>query len=413
MILTALLIIIFSLLFQAFFAGSEMAIISCNRVKLRHKAEMGERRARLVQRFLEHPENFLATTLVGYNVAVVIGSCVLNNLLSRYAPPGTENILSLIILWPLVLIVGQIVPMASGRQQANRLSLSVAYPLRIAYYILFPIVFSASLLARGISTILTGKHTRKNPFVSREEIELLVKESHESGFLKQEEREMIEEIFDFGERTVREAMIPLIDVVAAPETASVAELTGLIANSGHSRIPVYRKRIDDIVGTVSATDLTGLPGDSTARGIMRSPYIIPESVSLEVVLKDLQRNRKHIAIVVDEYGGVSGILTLEDIIEEIVGEIEDEYDESRGTEWQKRPESIIIEGKMGIEEFNEEFGRNIPEEGAETMAGFLINRLGKIPKVGDEISFKQLAFRTIEVTDRRVIKIEIKETKEK
>jgi putative hemolysin len=408
MILTAFITVGFSLLCMAFFAGSEMAIISCNRIKMRHKAERGERRARIVLRFLEHPEKFLGTTLVGYNLAIIIGSCVLNSALSQYAPAGTENIFSLIILWPLVLIGGQITPMASGRQNANKLSLMVARPLSIAYYILFPLVFSASMLARRIFRLITGGRSTKNPFVTREELELLVKEGHESGFLKKEEREIIEEIFDFGETTVREAMVPLIDVVAGPETATVEDVDTLIAKSGHSRIPIYRRRVDDIIGTVSATDLTGVPGTTAVGEVMRSPYIIPESASLEIVLRDLQRNRKHIAIVVDEYGGVSGILTLEDIIEEIVGEIEDEYDMSRPAEWHKRPESIVVEGKMRVEEFNEEFGQRIPSEGAETMAGFVINRLGQIPRTGDELRFGRLHFRVIEATDRRVVSIEIK-----
>ena len=412
MILIAIAVIAVCLLFQAYFAGSEMAIISCNRIKLRHKAELGDRRARIVQRFLNEPEKFLGTTLVGYNVAVVIGSCVLNSIISNLnPPPGTENLITIAILLPLVLIGGQIVPMASGRQHANTLSLTTARPLRVAYFILFPLVATASLIARGISRLITGKHEHKNPFVSREELELILKESYETGVLERDEREMIEEIFDFSETSVKEVMVPLIDIIAAPETATVAELIKLIAGSGHTRIPIYHDRIDEVIGTVNATDLAGISCDSFIKDVIRSPYIVPESASIETVLKDLQRNKKHIAIAVDEFGGVSGILTLEDIIEEIVGEIEDEYDTYEGAEWERRPGAIVVDGKMHIDEFNEEFGQKIAAKDAETIAGFVTERLGKLPVVGDNLTCDQLSFRVTDATDRRVISVEIKGVK--
>lgn len=412
MILTVLPIILACMMLQAFFAGAEMAVISCNRIKVRHKAEMGERRARIVQWFLEEPRNLLATTLVGYNLAVVVGSCVLNNFISHYAPRNTENIFSLIFYWPLVLIVGQIVPMAYGRQYANRLCLTFARPLWVAYYALFPLVFSASLLGMGITRIFTRGRTKKNPFVTREELELMLKESHEAGMLHGEEKEMIEEIFYFGEKSARHAMVPLIDVVAAPETATIAELRQLIAEVGHSRIPIYRGRIDTIVGTVHATDLIGLPAGQPVRDVMRSPYVVPESARIEAVLAELQRNNKQLAIVADEYGGISGILTMEDIIEEIVGEIDDEYDTSERAEWEKIGKSVIVDGRMRIDDFNDEFGQHVPEDVCETIGGFVINFLGRIPPPGVEVSYEHLAFRVAEATDRHVVRVEVKGTRE-
>lgn len=412
MLLIVFAIILACMTLQAFFAGAEMAVISCSRIKVRHKAEMGERRARIVQWFLDEPRNLLATTLVGYNLSVVIGSCVLNNFISHYAPPHTENLFSLIVYWPLVLIVGQIVPMAYGRQYANSLCLAIARPLRVAYYALFPLVLSASLLGMGITRIFTRGRSKKNPFVTREEIELLLKESHEAGMLRGEEREMIEEIFYFGEKTARHAMVPLIDVVAAPETATAGELRRHIAETGHSRIPIYRGRIDAIIGTIHATDLIGLPAGNSARDVMRPPFIAPESARIKAVLAELQRNNKQMAIVADEYGGISGILTIEDIIEEIVGEIDDEYDADNGAAWKKSAESIIVDGRMRIDEFNDEFDQHVPEDACETIGGFVINLLGKIPPPGAEVSYEQLAFRVSEATDRRVTRLNVKGARE-
>ena len=412
MILAGVAVILICLLFQAFFAGSEMAVISCNRLKIRHRAELGERRARIIQRFLDEPRNLLATTLVGYNVSVVIGSCILNNMVSHFAPKNTENFFSLAVYWPFVLIVGQIIPMAYGRQHANTFCFTCARPLRAAYFALFPLVFTASLLGRGITRIFTRGRSKKNPFVTKEEIELLVKESHESGALRREEKEMIGEIFRFGETTVREAMVPLIDVTAAPESATVGELLRLVAEIGHSRIPIYRERIDRIIGIINATDLAGVPEETRAGELIRPPRIIPESASLETVLADLQGAGRHIAVVMNEYGGASGILTMEDIVEEIVGEIDDEYDTESAAEWRRGGDSIVVDGRMRVEKFNTIFDQRLPRGVAETMAGFATDLFGRIPAPADEIGYEHLKFRVTEADDRRVRAIEVRGIRE-
>lgn len=408
MILRALSVNLVCLILQAFFAGAEMAIISCNRIKVRHRAEMGERRARIVQRFLEEPRNLLATTLVGYNLAVVTGSCVLNRVISNFVPPGTENIFSLAINWPLVLIIGQIVPMSYGRQHADRISLIVARPLLVASYLLFPLASIASLLGRSISMIFTRGRAKRNPFVTREELELMLKESHDSGVLEKDEKEMIEQIFHFGTTTARQVMVPLIDLHAAPETATADQVRALIATVSHSRIPLYRDRIDRITGTVHATDLIGIPGDTPVKNISSPSYCIPGSASIEAVFAELQRNKRHMAIVVDEYGGADGILTLEDIVEQIVGEIGDEHDVGGGAQWSRRKEGLIVGARMRIHEFNEEFGQHLPEEGIETVGGFVTDLLGRIPRQGDEVTYEHLKFRVTEATDRRPVTLEVR-----
>lgn len=412
MILTAISIMVACLLLQAFFAGSEMAVISSNRLKIRHRAEKGERNARIIQGFLDEPRDLLATTLVGYNLMVVIGSCILNSLLAAHAPRNTENIFSVLIYLPFVLVVGQIVPMSIGRQYANTISLLCAWPLTIAFYILYPLVFVASLLGRGITRIFTRGRSKKNPFVTKEEIESLLKESHEAGMLRREEKDMIAEIFHFGETSVREAMVPLIDVTAAPETATVGELLRLFAETGHSRIPIFRERIDRIVGTVTATDLSGVDRERTAAELMSPPRIVPESASLERALADLRNAGRHMAIAVDEYGGVAGILTIEDIAEEIVGEIDDEYDTDASAEWRGGADSIVVDGRMRVERFNALFEQRLPLGVAETIAGFVLDAMDGIPAPSDEVSYEHLTFRIIEADDRRVQSIEVRGIRE-
>lgn len=412
MIVLGIAVILACLALQAFFAGAEMAVISCSRIRVRHRAELGERSALIIQRFLEDPRNLLATTLVGYNVSVVIGSCILNNIISHYVPRGAENLFSVLLDWPIVLIIGQIVPMTMGRQYADTFCFICARPLRVAYLVLFPLAFTASLLGRAVTRLFTRGRSKKNPFVTKEEIELLLKESHEAGVLRKEEKEMIEEIFHFGETTVREAMVPLVDVTAAPESATVGEILRLIAEVGHSRIPIYRERVDRIVGSINATDLAGVPEGKTAGELLRPPCIIPESATLETVLDDLQEMGRHLAVVVDEYGGSSGILTMEDIVEEIVGEIDGEDDTESAAEWRKGADSIVVDGRMHVERFNALFDQRLPRGVAETMAGFVIDLAGKIPAPGSEIGYEHLQFRVIEADDRRVRSIEVRGVRE-
>jgi putative hemolysin len=334
---------------------------------------------------------------------------LLNNLIARVVPVNTENVFSMLLLWPLVLIGGQIVPMTLGRQHANKLCLPVAKPLRIAYYVLFPLAYLASLLGRGIMRLFTRGRSKKNPFVTREELQLLLKESHEAGVLKKEEKEMIEEIFHFGELTARDAMVPLINVVAAPDTATVGDLRALIAGIGRSRLPIYSGRVDNIIGTIHATDLVGIPAEKDIREMVRPPYVVPESASLETVLVELQRNNKYMAVVVDEYGGASGILSLADIVEEIVGDIGDEETAGEAVRWEKRPDALVVDGRMHIDEFNRLFDQHLPIERAVTLGGFITDLVGRIPHTGGLVSFENLTFRVIEATDKRVVKLEIKE----
>ncbi|HOE26944.1 MAG: HlyC/CorC family transporter [Candidatus Aureabacteria bacterium] len=408
MILGGIAVILLCLLLQAFFAGSEMALISCNRLRIRHRAELGQRMARIVQRFLDEPRNLLATTLVGYNVTVVIGSCILNNMVSHVVPRNLENLVSIAIYWPFVLIVGQIIPMAYGRQYANTLCILCAAPLRAAYYALFPLVWTASTMGKGISMLFTRGRSKKNPFVTKEEIELLLKESHASGVLRREEKEMIEEIFRFGKTTVREAMVPLIEVTAAPESATVGDLLALLDEDGHSRIPIYRDRIDRITGVINATDLAGVPEEARAGEIARPPHVIPESASIETALADLQAAGRHIAIVVNEYGGAAGVLTMEDIVEEIVGEIDDEYDTEEPAGWRKGADSIVVDARMRVERFNALFQDRMPVGVAETVAGFVTHLFGRVPSPGDEVAYENLRFRVTEADRYRVKTVEVR-----
>ena len=316
---------------QAFFAGSEMGIISSNRIKISHRALQGDRRARHLERLLENPEKLLGTTLVGVNIAVIVGSSMAASVASRFFKnPEAAAAMSTLIMLPLVLIFGQILPMTFARKNSLSFSLAVAFPIKAAYFILFPLVFVAGEVANLFSKLFRGKRAKKSHFVTRDELKLLIKEGMKKGVGDDMVMDMAYEIFDFGETDTEDIMVPLGNLVSASKDTTVGGLIRIIVDTGYSWIPIYSERPGNIIGVVKATDLLTEDSAKKAVDVMRPCYLVKENELLEDVLKKMQQDRINFAIVSDLKGELVGIVTLEDIIEEIVGEIEDEYTPKRG-----------------------------------------------------------------------------------
>lgn len=325
-----ILIIIFSLAMQAFFAGSEMGIISSNKIKLSHQALQGDKRAKLLENLVNNPENLLGTTLIGVNIAVILGSSMAASVMTRlFNNAELAAIISTIVMLPLVLIFGQVLPMAFARKNSTSVALSVAVPIKVAYCILFPLVFIAARVANMFSGLFGHKKKKKSHFVTREELKLLIKEGMRKGVADDVIMDMAYEIFDFGKTDAEDIMIPLKNVVSASKDQPVEELIKIIIESGYSWIPVYSEWPDNIVGVVKATDLLTQEKDKKALDVMRPCYLLKEDELLEDALKKMQQDKINFAIVSDMTGRLTGIITLEDIVEEIVGEIEDEYTPKR------------------------------------------------------------------------------------
>lgn len=322
--LTSILIILLCLFIQSFFAGAEMGMISCNRIRIRHLAESGSRRARMVDALLESPQKLLGTTLVGVNVAVVVGASFASSLAHHYVGRELAALISTAVMWPLVLLFGEIVPMSLSRQYADRLVMMTVIPLKAAYGLLFPLVATATAIAGGIARLVQGRETDRNPFVTREELRLLIDRGEEQGALHREERRIIGRILEFGRTRVGDLRIPMDEAIAASSSSTVVEISELIAATGQARIPLYRDGPDDIIGTIHASMLPGLDPSMTVEAIMEPPFVVPENRLVEDTFRDLRVQGRHMGILVDSSGAVSGIVMLEDIVEEIVGEIEDE-----------------------------------------------------------------------------------------
>jgi len=406
-----LFLIALFLMVQAFFASSEMALVSCSRLRLRHHAERGDRRSAEVLRLLARPERFLGTTLVGVNLAVIIMSTVANTVVYNAGARGWQvDVLASVPLTVLIVIFGEIVPMTLARHHSWQVSRRAIVPLVVAMrYVLFPVVLLASTISKAVAALVGGSRGRRNPFVSREELRLLLKESTQTGLLDPEGRRMIHRIFDLRTTVAKDIMTPLVDVAAAPADAPAEQLVALMRESAHSRIPVYEKRVDAIVGVVSAFDLLDpAHRPAAARDVMHRPRVVPEGKPIDDLLLEFQLTNTSFAVVVDEYGGVSGVITTEDIIEEIVGEIADEYDHPEPPEPEVAEGTGVIEGRMRVAEFNDRFEEHLPEGEAETVGGLVIARLGHIPRRGETVEIAGLTIEVLDATERRAATLAIK-----
>ncbi|MBN1587599.1 MAG: HlyC/CorC family transporter [Candidatus Omnitrophica bacterium] len=405
-VIIGFLIIALCLFVQGFLSSTEMAVISSSRLRMLHRSEQGDKRAKVVLDLLAHPEKLLSTTLVGVNLAAVTGASVASGLAVRAFGDGGA-IIATVIMVPLFVVFGEIVPMGFARQRPNRYTLQNIPALIWAYRIMYPLVKVAAAISGGV-TRLARAGTKQKPFMTRDELRILLEnEARTEGFTP-DEAEMAREVLDFGITQVRSIMTPLIDVDAADSRQKVGDLLEIVRAKRHSRIPIYEDRVDNITGVVHITHLLGEPEDRPVRELARRPYYVAEVMTIDDVLNAFQNNRRKMAIVVNEYGGASGVVTLEDIIEEIVGEISDEYDPVEKRRIQRRGDVYFVDGKTPVSELNEELDLELPEDRAETIGGLMVAALGKMPRTGDRVVVEKWEISAEAATNRLVEKVKIR-----
>jgi putative hemolysin len=399
LILILLCLIAPFLLAEAFFSSSEIAFLSANRPKLLRKAKDNVPGADLAKLLLSRPEKLFSTTIVGTTLAISCSTTIATLYISRQLGYEPEWI-NLLILTPLILIFGEFVPKMMARTHADKMILAVAKPLNFASVMLSPMTKALALYAKVLKKIV-GETTQKSFFLSREEIKAALPASRGSD-VTPSERMLIERILEFGKITVKEMLRPLIDVVAIEENATIEEAVKLFAESGHSRLPVYRERIDCIVGVIQGFDcLKSTSLQTSVKLAMQPALFVPESKPLDELLFELKS--RPMAIVVDEYGGCTGFITMEDVMEEVVGEIEDEYDEPPKLFRQISDNSFIVNARIEIFDLKEILGIPLPEDDDyQTLAGFLLKRMQKIPKKWDSILIDQVEYVIQSATDRSI-----------
>ncbi len=403
MSLGILLIFIPLLLLEGFFAAAEIALVSANRRRLQHLAESGHRGAGLALKLLARPEYFLATTLLGAYMAAAANTVLVTAfLLNKLGPEGAWP--AVILLPPLLLILAEIIPKSIGRQQATALAQRLALVVWFTSWIVYPVTLVFAGVSRGVLFLLGVRKASQLPFITREDLRLVVAKSGPEMDLKGKERLFLHRILQFSLRTVKEVMVPLVRVDAIPDTLTVAQALEEFHAARFSRLPVYHRRIDNLVGVLHDFDLLGEePSIQTIKPFIRPVHYVPEIKKVDRLLSEMQRLGIHLAVVVDEYGGAVGIVTIEDLLEEIVGEIIDEFDQEV-TPYKKLAEGhYLVSARMEIAALNEALHLNLPPGDYETLAGFIISRLGDLPRPGETVQWRNLRL-VVRQAEARVLK---------
>jgi putative hemolysin len=412
-----ILLIFLLVLGNALFVAGEYALVSARRSRLEERAEVGSRGARSALRLMDTPVVFISTVQVGITVFGIAMGAVGTPLLQGYFEPivaaGIAFTLSFLILTYLSVALGELVPKAIALQRAERLAVALAPPIELLARIARPIVWllqvSADNVARlfGVEPAPSGVVTH-----TEEDIKMIVAEGRRSGSVEAAEQELIYKVFDFAEKEAHDVMVPRPEVVMISLDLSAQECLDAIVDSPYTRYPAYRGSVDEIAGILHVRDLFKALYD---RGIdnveieelLRPPYLVPETKDLAALLTDFRRTNQHMAVVVDEYGSMQGIVTLEDLLEEIVGEIEDEYD-LPDTSLQRIDERTVrVDGTFPIDDFNEQFSVELPQEDYHTLAGFVFGALGRAPEEGDEVVWNGLRFGVVEVDGARIEQLDV------
>jgi putative hemolysin len=384
-----IIVIVLGLVIAAFAAAAETSLTSVSRIRMRSLAEDGNKRARTVTRLHADPNGYLSTILSLNTVAVIVVSTATALLISNNLQRIPQAV-GTIVLSVVVLIFCEIAPKSLALRFNERFALVLAGPVQMLTRLLRPLVGGLSLMSRLIVRAATRGHTVRGPFVTEEELKLLLYVGEQEGIVEQEEREMIHGILEMTDKTVREVMVPRVDVVAVEATDSIADVIKVIIEYGFSRIPIYEDNVDNIVGIVYAKDLLrhGVIGDDQRplRAIAREPYYTPEAKHVGELLREMKVRKVHIAVVVDEHGGTAGIVTFEDLIEEIVGPIRDEYDMREVEELQiVSDHEVVVSARFPVDDLKEALDLEVPNVEADTVGGLVYEQLGEIPKVGATI----------------------------
>jgi CBS domain containing-hemolysin-like protein len=400
-----IIILVICLLVEGFFSGSEMALVNADKYRLALATTGGSKRALSALHMVKHPAKFFSTTLLGTSLCTVTGTVVATLFIierfgEAYAPFA-------ILYWPFTLILGEIVPKSVYQHYADWLVLRVSPVLFGVSIVLSPVVW---LLSRVTDTLLGRIKLKEgsSPPLSRGELELMLEVGHpEASDVRPAERTLISRIFDLAEKRVKGIMTPLVDVVSIPVSATRNEAAEVLEKHEFSRVPVYEGRSFNIVGVLAGTDLLFGEGKESVKEVLKPAYYVPEEMPLDELLIAMKRRGEPLAVAVDEYGAATGIVTAEDLLEEVVGEIRDEHDESLSSYRRLGWHHYLLVGRMEIDEANERLKLEIPPGEYKTIAGFVVHRLERIPRVGESFVYGRLTFTIRRATERAVLEVEV------
>jgi putative hemolysin len=413
-LLLQLVVIVIFLVLKGFFSGSELAMVNSDKIHLRHQARLGDPGAKLVLSLFRTPDVMLGTTLVGTNIATVtittMGTLIFVHLFGEIG-----DLVSVLVFTPFLLIFGEIVPKSIFQQKADTIATKIIYPLRFFSYLFYPVIFVFSRVARVAARLFGGASSTQSGFISKDELRVLIDLSETASDSAATSKQRIRRIFRFADTTVGEVMTPLAEVIGFNEAREMAEAVRRVWASGFNRLPVFRGNITNVTGVMTLTTWDLLLPDIEQRPVedfvKPALYLTPKQ-SLDQVLPLLRARADHMAIVVDEFGSAIGILSMEDIFEEVVGTVDSGYDfdtmkTRRVTIESLSDDAHLISGRAPISELNDSLKLNLPVGEAHTIAGFLINRLRHIPQVGDTVLEQSYRYTVIEADARTVTKVRV------
>jgi putative hemolysin len=405
------------ILLNAFFVAAEYGLVTARRTRIIELHHQGNRRARDVLRITADPPRFIAAMQLGVTLTSLgigaLGEQALSQAFETWLATVLAVILAYLILTYVHVVIGELVPKGVALRNPERTALWAAIPVRAFFGVFAPLIW---VLQRSTEVVLRAFGLEppgaEREAMSEAELRILLSRSSEQGEIEHEEQQMIDKVFLFGDKDVADVMVPRPEVAAVPVDVAPEQALATVLDSPYTRYPVYRESLDDIVGVLHVRDLftavhdRGI-ADVRLEEIVRPATIVPETKDLASLLQEFRRTNNHFAVVVDEYGGMAGICTLEDLLEEIVGEIEDEFDVPEEQIEQVDEDTYRIDGMFGIDEFNERFGTDLPDEDYHTLAGFVFGQLGRAPQPGDDVSYDGMRFDVLEVDGNRIERVAV------
>ena len=403
--------IVILLALSAFFSSSEIAMFSLAKHRIEALVEDGETGARTLADLKEDPHRLLVTILVGNNLVNIAMTSIATGLLGIYLDnAGLAVVASTFGITALVLLFGESAPKSYAVENTEPWALRIARPLKLSEYLLLPLIVLFDYLTRVVNKVTGGRSAIETSYVTRDEIQDMIETGEREGVIEEEEREMLQRIFRFNNTIAKEVMTPRLDMTGVPKEAPIDEAIETAIQSGHARVPVYEGSLDNVIGVVHIRDLVrdlnygeSSPGDITLEDLIQPTLHVPESKNVDELLAEMRENRMHMVIVIDEFGTTEGLVTMEDMIEEIVGEIlEGEEEEPIEA---LDDDTFIVKGELNIEDVNDAMEIDLPEgEEFETIAGFIFNRAGRLVEEGEEIIYDGIRITVEQVENTRIMK---------
>ncbi len=393
---------------SAFFSASETALTSLNKIKLRNMVEENVKNADKVQKLIDDPNRLLSSILIGNNLvnnaAAALTTMIAVSLLGGQSGVGAATMVITII----ILIFGEITPKTLASQNAEKVSLMVSNIISAIVLISTPVVKVMNLITSGLIKALGGNSSEKTPTITEAELKTMVNVSHEEGVLEVDERRMINNVFDFGDSKAKDVMIPRTDMVCIEDNITYDKIVSVFKEERFSRLPVYHESVDNIIGILYVKDIIFMDEEHfNITDCMREPFFTYESKPISELFSEMRSNRIRIAVILDEYGGTSGIVTLEDMVEEIVGDIADEYDEQEEEIEVIKEDEFVVDGSTKLEDVNEMIGLHLESEDFDTIGGYVIGVLGSLPDGGETVETDNVKIVIEEVDKNRIEKLRI------